>query len=166
VLWTGFMSARAGSPTAGSAFISKTRQWEQAHRRDLTQMRPPARNWISPDEAFAVAGAYVGQGMVEANSARDAEGWARALRSNSQALSMFEAGPEIRSLALLGAANAAAKLAELNAANETIANTYAVLAEKYLNELTSLYGSTRPASDKSISDIETVINNHKSQGQE
>jgi tetratricopeptide (TPR) repeat protein len=165
-LWMGYMNVRAGAPGAAAAFTPRINRWEQGHRRNLNQMRPPARGWISPDEAFAVAGSYVGQGLVEASNARDSQGWARSLRSYSIALSMFESGPEVRSLALLGAAKAASKLAERNAGESVVAHNYAILAEKYLNELTTLYGSTRPARDKSISEIQTAINNHKRQAQD
>ena len=77
-------------------------------------------------------------------------------------------------MALLGAANAAAQLAELNKDNKidvkvgdktvkkaVTAETYAKLSEKYLSELTTLLPKSKAAEDESIPDIQKIINEYK-----
>jgi len=162
MLKVGYMEVKAGNARLASArFIAATRAWEQAHIRNVDRMAPPRAEWINPDEAFVVAGSYVGMGMVEAAGARNVNDWARALRAYSLALAMFDSGQEIRSLALLGAAQASAKLAELNASSAKVADNYARLAEKYLNELQTLIPNSRAASDESIPEVSRAIQAHK-----
>jgi hypothetical protein len=161
-LKVGYMQVKAGQArTASATFSGAIRAWEQRHVRVVDRMREPANGWADPDDAFLAAGSYVGQGMVEAAGARNSSDWARSLRNYSMALSIFHSGREIRSLALLGAAEAAAKLAELSNRDERMADNYALLAEKYLHELRTLMPNSRAAADESIPDIEALIEAHK-----
>ena len=156
----GFTQILAGDTRAAQAnFSEATKKWKAAHKAEGSS--PPANNWINPDTAYLTAGSFVGEGLVKAAGAKKSEDWAEALESFSTSLAIFNADDEIRSMALLGAANASAKLAELNKAEKAVAKNYAVLAEKYLSELTSLLAKTVAADDDSIPGIQKTINAYK-----
>jgi tetratricopeptide (TPR) repeat protein len=158
-LKVGFMEVQAGKLSeARSSFLTAIRNWENNHN---AQRASEPRDWMSSDLAYETAGSYVGQGMVEAAGARDAEGWSRALRSFSMALAIFQADEEIRSMALLGAANASARLADLNAASPQVANNHARLADRYLSELVNLMPSSRAARDKLVGEIRDLVSKHR-----
>jgi hypothetical protein len=99
--------------------------------------------------------------MHEAANARGASDWTQALKNFSMALAIFHTDDQIRSMALIGAAGAAANLAELAKANPAAASAQAKLAEKYLVELQNLFPKTRAASDEAIPGIKKTINTYK-----
>jgi hypothetical protein len=165
----GFMQILEGDTrNAQSAFSEAIKQWESGYKDDRSA--PPTPDWINPDKAYLTAGCYVGRGLVESTAASKVEDWAEAYENFSLALAVFSSDDEIRSMALLGAAKACSKLAELNKDNkvevekgtktsmEAVASaSYALLAEKYLAELTTLLPKTRAAEDESIAGIRKVI---------
>lgn len=170
-LKVGFMQIKEGDTRgAGARFYDAVRKWESDHKKPDRPWQP-SKNWIDQDTAYLTAGSYLGQGLVKAEDAKRADDWAEAYLLFSTSLSIFNADDEIRSMALLGAANAAAQLAELNKGNlrkdkdgKMIAKTsdnYAKLAEKYLSELTTLLPKTKAADDESIPDIQKLINTHR-----
>ncbi|MBZ0135894.1 MAG: hypothetical protein K8I27_05935 [Planctomycetes bacterium] len=169
-LKVGFMQIKEGDTRGASArFYEAVRSWESDHKVD----RPwqPRNDWIDRDVAYLAAGSYLGQGLVKATDAKRVEDWAEALTSFSTSLSIFNADDEIRSMALLGAANASAQLAEMNKdklrADKSgkqvpmTSDNYARLAEKYLSELTTVLPKSKAAEDKSIPDIQALINKHR-----
>ncbi|MCA8910988.1 MAG: hypothetical protein KDB82_04750 [Planctomycetes bacterium] len=175
-LKVGFMQILEGDGSgAQSRFYDAKRKWEADHTDGIkTRAWQPRANWIDPDVAYLTAGSYVGMGLVEALKAKRTDDWAEALEYFSTSLSIFNADDEIRSMALLGAANAAAQLAELNKDNKidvkvgdktvkkaVTAETYAKLSEKYLSELTTLLPKSKAAEDESIPDIQKIINEYK-----
>lgn len=153
----GFMMVKGGSlQQARNQF--DVQSWEAAHN---TRRLGEPRNWISVDQAYLAAGSYVGLGMVAAAGARDSAGWSQALQNFSAALAIFQSDDEIRGMALLGAAEASAKLAELSKANKTASVNHARLAEKYLAELLNLLPRTPAAEDESIPEINKLIEAHR-----
>jgi hypothetical protein len=156
----GFMQILEGDTRGAQANFSEAiKNWKSDHKSTTTA--PPKNDWINPDIAYLTAGSFLGQGLVTAATAKKSEEWAEALESFSTSLSVFNADDEIRSKALLGAANASSKLAELAKAEKVVAQNYAVLAEKYLSELTSLLAKTKAAEDESIAGIRKTINAYK-----
>lgn len=156
----GFMQILEGDTrNAQARFYEAVKNWKAGH--DTSRPSPPRNDWINQDVAYLTAGSYVGMGMVQAAGAKKTEDWAEALENFSTSLAIFNADDDIRSLALLGAANAAAKLAELNKSNGTVASTYAKLADKYLSELTQLLPKSKSANDESIPGIQKIINSYK-----
>lgn len=159
-LKVGFMQIREGDLGGARAkFFEAVRAWEGAHNVD--NPAPPRNNWINPDVAYLTAGSYVGQGMVDAARAKSIPEWSSALTNFSTGLSVFRGDDEIRSMALLGAANAAANLAELNASKPEVASNYAKLAEKYASELTSQLPKSKAAQDELIAEIEKRVTKYK-----
>lgn len=173
-LKVGFMQIKEGDTRGAAArFYDAVRKWESDHK---SPDRPwqPSNNWIDTDTAYLTAGSYLGQGLVKAADAKRTDDWGEALQLFSTSLSIFNADEEIRSMALLGAANAAAQLAELNKSvmreitenNKKVkvaltSDNYAKLAEKYLSELTTLLPKTSAAEDASIPEIQKLINTHR-----
>lgn len=156
----GFTQILEGDTRGAQAnFYEAIKNWKAGQNAQNTS--PPARDWLAPDEAYLTAGSFLGQGLVESAGARSAEDWAKALENFSTSLSIFNADNEIRSKALLGAANACAKLAEASKADKAAAKNHATLAEKYLAELTSLLSKTLAAEDDSIPEIQKTINAYK-----
>ncbi|MCC6465640.1 MAG: hypothetical protein IT463_09905 [Planctomycetes bacterium] len=164
-LRVGFMQIKEGDVRgASSRFFEAIREWEAAYGpAHDPNTNPPAfkPNWITPDISYRAAGAYVGQGMVEAAQARNSQQWAKALKNFCTSLAIFDADDEIRSMGLLGAANAAAQLAEQSKGNAVVASNYAKLAEKYLAELTGLFGKSKAAEDDQIAVIQSHIRTYK-----
>lgn len=172
-LKVGFMQVKEGDTRGANArFYEAVRTWENDHKSPPDRAWQPRNNWIDADTAYLTAGSYLGQGLVKAADARRADDWAEALKLFSTSLSIFNADDEIRSMALLGAANAAAQLAELNKdvlrkdsrSGEMVPRTsdnYARLAEKYLSELTTLLPKSKAAEDDSIPAIQKLINTHR-----
>ncbi|MBX3473407.1 MAG: hypothetical protein KF754_03425 [Planctomycetes bacterium] len=159
-LKVGFMQIREGDLSGARAkFFEAIRAWEGGH--DITNAAPPRNNWINPDVAYLTAGSYLGQGMVDAARAKSIPEWSVALSNFSTALSVFRADDEIRSMALLGAANAASTLAELNGQKADVANNYARLAEKYQSELLQQLPKSKAASDEKLVEIEKRITKFK-----
>lgn len=173
-LKVGFMQLLEGDASGAQArFYEAKRKWDNEHQGPERPWQPK-NDWIDPDVAYLTAGSFVGMGLVTASKARKTEDWAEALEYFSTSLSIFNADDEIRSKALLGAANAAAQLAELNKdvkidvkkgeKTEKVAMTsenYAKLSEKYLSELTTLLPKSKAAEDESIPDIQKIINAYK-----
>jgi hypothetical protein len=156
----GFMQILEGDARGAQANFSEAiKDWKANHKSERTA--PPSNDWINPDRAYLTAGSFLGQGLVVAATAKKVEEWAEALEHFSTSLAIFNADDEVRSKALLGAANASAKLAELGKAEKIVAQNYAVLAEKYLSELTSLLPKTKAAEDESIAGIQKIINAYK-----
>lgn len=156
----GFMQILEGDTRAAQArFYEAVKNWEDGHKTTRTQ--PPRNDWINTDVAYLTAGSYVGMGQVKAAGAKKAEDWSEALQNFSTSLAIFNADDEIRSLALLGAANAAAQLAELNKTAQVTASNYAKLADKYLSELTQLLPKTKAANDDSLPAIQKIITKYK-----
>jgi hypothetical protein len=156
----GFMQILEGDTRSAQArFYEAIKNWEDGHK--TTRTAPPRTDWINPDVAYLTAGSYVGMGQVKAASAKRAEDWAEALQNFSTSLAVFNADDELRSLALLGAAKAAAQLAEMNKANNVTSANYAKLADKYLAELIQLLPKTKAASDESLPAIQKTINTYK-----
>lgn len=164
-LRVGFMQIKEGDVRgASSRFYEAIREWEAAYGpAHDPNTNPPAfkPNWITPDVSYRAAGAYVGQGMVEAAQARNSQQWGKALKNFCSSLAIFAADDEIRSMALLGASNAAAQLAEQSKGNAVVASNYAKLAEKYLAELTGLYGKSKAAEDDQVAVIQAHIRTYK-----
>lgn len=159
-LKVGFMLIREGDTrNAKARFFEAIRNWENAEvdPNRVERAAPPVRDWINSDVAYLTAGSYTGQGMVLAYEARSRDDWSEAYENFSKALSIFTGDDEIRSMALLGAANACAQLADQSSGNETAASVYAKLAEKYLSELITLLPKTKAAEDESIPDIQKLI---------
>jgi len=160
-LKVGYMQILEGDTGGARAkFFEATRAWEDQYGK-VDAAAPPRTNWINPDTAYFTAGCYVGQGLIDAAKAKTTSDWASALSNFSQALAVFRSDDEVRSKALLGAALAASKLAELTKGNVDTASTYAKLAEKYLTELTSQLPKTKAAEDDSLAAIETRIKTYK-----
>ena len=170
-LKVGFMQIKEGDTRgANSRFYEAVNKWEDEHKKPDRAWQP-RNDWIDPDRAYLTAGSYVGQGLVKAEGAKRVDDWAEALQLFSTSLSIFNADDEIRSMALLGAANAAAQLAELNQDvlredkdGKKVAKTsdnYATLAEKYLSELTNLLPKTKAAEDESIPEIQKLISKYQ-----
>ncbi len=155
-LKVGFMRVKEGDRSAGASFVTAIRKWEEAY-----QGRTRGEGWIGSDEAYLTSGSYVGQGLHEAAGAKSAAEWTVALKNFSMALAIFHTDEEIRSMALIGAAQAAAQLAELAKSNAVAASANAKLAEKYLAELQNLYPKTRAASDEGIRAIQKIIATYK-----
>jgi hypothetical protein len=134
-------------------------RWERsAHGEDqLGNPQPPRNGWISRDVAYYTAGSYLGQGLIEAAKAKSSAEWSAALKNFSMALAVFRSDDEIRSMALLGAAEATSMLAEANAGKPEVAANYAKLAEKYLMELTSQLPKTASAQSESVGEIEKRV---------
>ncbi|MCB9894666.1 MAG: hypothetical protein H6839_09465 [Planctomycetes bacterium] len=174
-LKVGFMQILEGDTRGAQArFYEAVKNWKEAHKPNPDRPWQPRADWISPDLAYLTAGSYLGQGLVNAATAKKAEEWAEALENFSTSLSLFNADDEIRSKALLGAANACAQLAELNKGElvevkrndrmvkvALISENYARLADKYVSELTSLLGKTKAAEDESLPGIQKIINTYK-----
>jgi tetratricopeptide (TPR) repeat protein len=172
-LKVGFMEIKQGDTRGASArFYEATTNWVRDHSNDVNRPWQPRNDWIEPDKAYLTAGSFLGQGLVKAADARRVEDWAEALQNFSTSLAIFNSDDEIRSMALLGAANAAAQLAELNKDKKredkrsgkmvaTTSDNYARLAEKYLSELTTLLPKSKAADDSSIPDIQALINKHR-----
>lgn len=159
-LKVGFMQIKEGDARGANArFYEATHKWESAHNTRSAAV--PRGDWINADEAYMAAGSYVGQGLVKSADAKNANDWAEALKNFSMALSIFQSDDEIRSMALLGAATACAKMADLNKATETVASNHAKLAEKYLAELLNLLPKSRAAEDDSVTQIQQVITKYK-----
>lgn len=153
----GFMMVKGGSlQQARNQFDIQS--WESAH--NTNRLEAP-RNWISVDQAYMAAGSYVGIGMVAAAGARDSAGWADALKHFSAALAIFHSDDEIRGMALLGAAEASAKLAELTKETKPVSVNHARLAEKYLAELLNLLPRTPAAEDEAVPEINKLIEAHR-----
>ena len=165
----GFMMiASKDTRGAQARFNEAVNNWNNA--RGLGVKNPPRGDWLTADTAYLTAGSFVGVGMVKAIDARRVEQWADALEHFSTALSIFASDDEIRSMALLGAANAAAQLAELNKDRKTdvkgvskalIAENYAKLSEKYVSELQTLFGRTKAAESETLESIQATINKYK-----
>ncbi|MCA8915270.1 MAG: hypothetical protein KDB90_07650 [Planctomycetes bacterium] len=174
-LKVGFMQILEGDTRGAQArFYEAVKAWKEAHKVNPGRSWQPRPEWISSDLAYLTAGSFLGQGLVTAATAKKAEDWAEALENFSESLSIFNADDEIRSKALLGAANACAQLAELNKGvlvevkrndkTEKVAlssENYAKLADKYVSELTSLLGKTKAAEDESLPGIQKIINTYK-----
>jgi tetratricopeptide (TPR) repeat protein len=162
-LKVGYMQILEGDLGGARAkFYEATRAWEAAHQTSsLQNPTPPRANWLNADVAYLTAGSYVGQGLVDSARAKTNNDWASALTNFSMALAVFRADDEIRSMALLGAANAASRLAELNGTKAEVASTYAKLAEKYLSELVSQLSKTKAANDALVPEIEKRITQFK-----
>ena len=172
-LKVGFMQILEGDTRGAQArFYEAIKNWKEAHNANRAWL--PRNDWITSDLAYLTSGAYLGQGLVTAASAKKADDWAEALENFSTSLSLFNADSEIRSKALLGAANACAQLAVLNKdvlidtkRNEKMvkapvtSENYAKLADKYLAELTSVLGKTKAAEDESLPGIQKIINTYK-----
>jgi hypothetical protein len=156
-LKVGFMRVKEGDRSAGASFITAIRRWEDAH----SGRARAGQGWVNSDEAYLTSGSYVGQGLHEAAGAKSAAEWTVALKNFSMALAIFHTDDEIRSMALIGAAQASAKLAELAKSNPVAASANAKLAEKYLAELQNLYPKTRAASDEAIPAIQKIITTYK-----
>ncbi len=154
-LRVGFMRVKEGDSGARAVFITATRAWEAGYNNNGTSMA--RTGWVSADDTYFTAGCYVGQGMAEAASARGAAEWTRALQNFSTSLSIFRSDEEIRTMGLLGAAEAASKLAELSSSNAVAATNYAKLGEKYLAELLNLYPKSRAAEDEKVTEIQKRI---------
>lgn len=162
-LKVGYMQIREGEPAkAKSRFFEATNNWERAHSDDAVKSgQPPQNNWITPDIAYVTAGSYVGLGLVEQATAKSNADWASALTHFSTALSVFHSDDEIRSMALLGAANSASMLAEVNTSKADVAAIYAKLAEKYLMELTLQLPKSVAAHSESVPEIQKRFIKHK-----
>ena len=160
-LKVGFLLVKMGKLTdATSRFRSAIKDWEKALKVGRSDWKPRT-GWIDSDVAYLTSGSYVGVGLVISSRAgKDAEKWAKALRNFSASLAVFSADSELRSMGLLGAANASAQLAR-SVKEAKIAARHAKMAEKYLAELQSTLPKTRAASDESISDIEKLIRKHR-----
>lgn len=165
-LKVGFMMIRQGNlRDARARFFEAVRNWETAHLDpdfdDLSRGSPPRPGWMDEDAVYLTSGSYIGQGMAAAAEARTARDWAEALERFSMGLSLFNADDELRSIGLLGAANAAANLADVNSGDERLATIYAKLASKYLDELTTLLPNTRAAKDtEAVEEIREAIATH------
>jgi hypothetical protein len=156
----GFTQILEGDTRGAQAnFYEAIKNWERGQNAAGTS--PPSKDWLAPDEAYLTAGSYLGQGLVEAATARGADDWAKALMNFSTSLAIFNADNEIRSKALLGAANACAKLAEAAKGDKAAARNHATLAEKDLAELTSLFGKSAAADDDLVPEIQKTINAYK-----
>jgi hypothetical protein len=157
----GYMFVKEGNARQASAnFVQAINAWERSWN-DRAEAPTAREGWIKEDQSYLAAGSYVGQGLAEAANAKAAPEWAKALSNFSMALSIFHADDEIRSMALLGAANASAQLAELNKSSATVASTHAKLAEKYLAELQNIFPKSKAAGDESVPKIQALIQTHK-----
>ncbi|MEZ5992418.1 MAG: hypothetical protein R3E76_08695 [Planctomycetota bacterium] len=160
-LKVGFMQILEGDATgAQSRFFEATRNWTKDHKKDGRAWQPKT-GWIDQDLAYLTAGSFVGMGLVQSAKAKRTDDWAEAYESFTISLSLFNADDEIRSKALLGAANACAQLADLNSGKPVQAAVYAKLSEKYLSELTTLLPKTKAADDESIPGIQKIVNKYK-----
>lgn len=157
-LKAGFAEIKAGDRrSARSRFFKAIKEWESGHKE---RGSAPTRDWLDPEFAYKVAGSYLGQGMVDAAEAiedgDDIETWTEAMKNFSAALSVFVTDRELRSMILIEAAYASAKLAKLSE-DKKVKKNYGDTAGHYLKELLTALKDTKAAGDtKRIKEIEKM----------
>jgi len=142
---------------AQSRFQGPIREWENGQKAGKSGI---TANWLNSDVAYLASGSYVGMGMVRAAQAKDAETYTVALVQFATALAIFSTAPEIRALGLLGAAECSGQLAKLSK-DAGAASRHAENAERYLFELRTTLGQTKPATDKKVAEITAMVDKYK-----